>query len=75
MVILSVIALCSLILLYYLYRFIKKRSDQNAAEVDFRKENGKVKGYRKDKNGSWVYDETLYLEDGHDFNHDHDFER
>lgn len=63
--------LCLLILLYYLYRFIKKYSNNNT-EVDFRNEDGKMRGYRKNKNGNWVYDETLYLEDGHDFHHDHD---
>lgn len=71
MVILIVIgALCLLILFYYLYRFIKKHSDKNIVEVDFRKENGKVNGYRKDKNGSWIYDETLFLEEEYDFQHD-----
>lgn len=71
-VVVIIATLCSIVLLYYLYRFIKKRSDENAVEVDFRKENGQVRGYRKDKGGNWVYDETLYLEDGHDFHHDHD---
>lgn len=61
MIIIFTGVLCLLILFYYLYRFIKKHSDKNIVEIDFRKEDGKVKGYRKDKNGSWIYDETLYL--------------
>ena len=67
--------LCSIVLFYYLYRYINKRSAKNIVEVDFRKENGKVKGYRKDKNNNWVYDETLYLEDEHYFeDKDHDLD-
>ena len=39
---------------------------KNAIQIDFRREDGKIKGYKKSKKGEWIYDETLELEDPED---------
>lgn len=52
---------------YFCYHALKDYyQTKNVIQVDFKKENGKIKGYIKDKKGKWVYDETLTLEDSDD---------
>lgn len=71
LIVIGVIAAPIIVVFFYLW--IKEYyEDKNAEEFDFREEDGKVKGYRKDKRGNWVYDETLYLEDDLEFNPEQD---
>lgn len=49
---------------YVLYIFFSERNKfKNAIHVDFKKSKGKMKGYVKNKNGEWIYDDSLHLED------------
>jgi hypothetical protein len=50
-------------ILYFTFLFVKEYLEmKNAIHVDFKKENGKMKGYQL-KDGKWEYDGSLQIDD------------